>query len=150
MYIPNENDIRWLRQVINTINEGGSLMMPDAKLHYRVSHKEKKFTLLNPEQLIHPESLRTHLRQIAVAGFCDYSVEEDEVTRAATLFEKHLEECPICTLAGPIMCINGLYIMDVLYQALIKAAQESGRAAAKAEAEAERKKKAREGNGGSQ
>lgn len=151
MYIPTQEDIRWIRNVLAMVNEGGELMMPDAGLRYRISHKNKTFTLLNPEQLAHPFALRTHLQHIYVVAFVDYKIDEDEVTRAAMLCDQHLTGCPICSIEGPVICPQGLYLLDFVYASLIKSVQESGRAQERARheaEEAEKKKKHKPGTNG--
>lgn len=48
---PSQYDIYWLDGMIAALHEGGILMYPQARLIYRVSHKRKTLTLLNPQML---------------------------------------------------------------------------------------------------
>lgn len=50
-YVPRPDDILWAIQMLTLVAHEGILSFPTTKLIYRVNHKEKILTLLNPEIL---------------------------------------------------------------------------------------------------
>lgn len=86
MYIPENGDITWAIQMMALVMESGVLGFPSSGLIYRVSHFRKKLTLLNPDQLINPASLVTHLRTVVVFKEIGYAVTSPEPTESEPPF----------------------------------------------------------------
>ena len=81
VYVPNEDDIRWAKQMLTLVADKGILAFPATKLIYEVDHEAKTLTLLNPEIFGKPgiageASLLVHRRTIVTFREVGYSVVE--------------------------------------------------------------------------
>lgn len=71
---PSENDMLWLAQTLDMLQDGGSLAFPDAMLVFSVNKKDRKLLLLNPEVLSMAPSRQTFERTKIVALLLAYEV----------------------------------------------------------------------------
>lgn len=72
---PSLYDIHWLAERVHLLTEGGILIYPNARLMYRISHKRKTLSLLNPQILSEDEtSKEMHERTKQILLFMDYKM----------------------------------------------------------------------------
>ncbi len=77
MYEPTEVDITWAREMIDLINEGGTLAYPATELIYTLHHHEKLMVLQNPEIIVNRfDSFVIHLKTTAVFGSLGWRMAE--------------------------------------------------------------------------
>jgi hypothetical protein len=117
-YIPNEEDLQWARITLQMVREDGVISF-NGTLLYRVSHKNRTLTLLNPELLLDYKMLRVHMRTVTVFAFVSYRVSEESViTRVAMLFDTHIASCKECQ--DPIeLCPHGMKLLEHFYEAVL-------------------------------
>jgi hypothetical protein len=75
-YKPTIIDIMWADSVLRMIDNEGIVIYPSSQLVYRVSHRSRVLTLLNPQHLGTDSVAKDlHERTKAVFAFFEYTVE---------------------------------------------------------------------------